>query len=67
MDENFDHIVRSSEQLQHFQHYIAQNPLRTGLKAGTFLLGQGDTGFQPVKPNKTTGRMPVPPSQQHHA
>ena len=58
MDENFDHIVRSEAQLRHFQEYIKENPVKAKLAAGTYLLGQGDTGFQPVKSN-TTGKMPV--------
>lgn len=65
MDENFDHIVRSEEQLRHFQDYIAQNPVKAGLKAGTFLLYKTDTGFQLVKQEKTTGRMSVSPSKRH--
>lgn len=65
MDENFDHIVRSEEQLRHFRQYIAQNPVTARLKAGTFFLHQGDTGFQPVN-LKPTGKMPVSPSRHRH-
>ena len=41
LDESFDHIVRNSHQLVHFQDYIRQNPLKAGLKPGQFLLGCG--------------------------
>ncbi len=67
MDENFDHIVRSVEQLRHFQNYIAQNPVKAALKPGTFLLVQSGTGFQPVSAGKSTGKMPVSPSGGHRA
>ncbi|MGL4399752.1 MAG: transposase [Luteolibacter sp.] len=34
MAEDFDHIVRSERQLQHFQNYIAENPRKAGLGPG---------------------------------
>ena len=46
MDENFDHIVRSSEQLAHFQRYLAANPVKARLREGEFYLWQRDTGKQ---------------------
>ncbi|WP_345738402.1 transposase [Prosthecobacter algae] len=38
--EPFDHIVRSESQLEHFRKYIAENPLKAGLKHG-FVVGSG--------------------------
>jgi len=59
MDENFDHIVRSTDQLRHFEQYIGENPVKAGLKTATFLLRQGVTGFQPVGNQGDTGILPV--------
>jgi putative transposase len=36
-EESFDHLVRSPEQFEHFQRYIAANPIRAGLSAGEYL------------------------------
>ena len=41
MDENFDHSVRTVEQLEFFEQYIRENPAKAGL-------AERDTGFQPV-------------------
>ncbi len=41
LDENFDHLVRSSKQLDCLRIYIEQNPGKAGLKNGEYLLGQG--------------------------
>lgn len=38
-DESFDHIVRSSGQLEKFQHYIRENPIRAGLKPDEYRIG----------------------------
>jgi putative transposase len=38
--EPFDHIVRSGEQMEHFRHYIAQNPAKAGLRNG-YTIGIG--------------------------
>ncbi|MDP0491026.1 MAG: transposase, partial [Verrucomicrobiota bacterium JB023] len=38
--ESYDHLVRSERQLQHYRHYIEENPEKAGLSAG-FLLGKG--------------------------
>src|SRR5262249_42572849 len=35
--DGFDHLVRSSEQFQHFRHYIADNPRRAHLNRGDFV------------------------------
>jgi putative transposase len=35
--EDFDHLVRSEEQFEHYRRYIASNPTRAGLKEGQFL------------------------------
>ena len=37
LDENFDHIVRSSAQLDHFRNYLRDNPNKAGLPPGTFI------------------------------
>jgi type I restriction enzyme R subunit len=36
-EESFDHLVRSPEQFEYLQRYIADNPKRAGLPAGEFL------------------------------
>jgi len=36
-EESFDHLVRSPEQFERFQRYIAENPAKAGLGAGEFL------------------------------
>jgi hypothetical protein len=36
MSENYDHIVRREKQLANFQRYIAENPSKAGLEAGTW-------------------------------
>jgi REP element-mobilizing transposase RayT len=36
--EQFDHLVRSAGQFQHYRRYIAENPRRAGLAAGTYRL-----------------------------
>ena len=38
--EPFDHIVRSEAQLEHFRRYIAENPVKAGLRAG-YVVGRG--------------------------
>ena len=38
--EPYDHIVRSEAQLNHYRQYIAQNPLKAGLRSG-YRLGTG--------------------------
>ena len=35
--DEFDHLVRSEEQLQHFRKYIADNPTKASLNAGEYL------------------------------
>jgi type I restriction enzyme R subunit len=36
--EQFDHLVRSLDQFEHYRRYIAENPRRAGLAAGQFVL-----------------------------
>ena len=36
-EESFDHLVRSPEQFDYFQRYIAENPRKAGLQAGEYL------------------------------
>ena len=36
-EESFDHLVRSPEQFERFEHYIAENPYKAGLREGEFL------------------------------
>ncbi|OYV82532.1 MAG: hypothetical protein B7Z73_17035 [Planctomycetia bacterium 21-64-5] len=38
--ESFDHLVRSLEQFERFQRYIADNPSKAGLKEGEYLYYQ---------------------------
>ena len=45
MNENFDHAVRSWDQLERFRRYIRENPAKAGLREGSFLLGAGKTGI----------------------
>jgi DNA replication and repair protein RecF len=54
MDETFDHIVRSEEQLAHYERYIGDNPGKAGLNAGEFRVGQT---FSLPSPNQ--GRLQV--------
>ncbi len=35
--DGFDHLVRSESQFAYFRHYIADNPLKAGLKPGEFV------------------------------
>ncbi len=44
LDENFDHIVRSQDQLQHFRNYIRDNPKKAHLPTGTFLHYDKESG-----------------------
>ena len=44
LDENFDHIVRSPEQLQHFRNYIRDNPKKAHLPTGTYLHYDKESG-----------------------
>ncbi|MGB7624146.1 MAG: transposase [Terriglobia bacterium] len=46
LDESFDHIVRSIESLRFFEEYIQQNPVRAGLKRGSYILGRGRSRFE---------------------
>jgi len=39
--ESFDHLVRSPEQFAYLQRYIADNPTKAGLKAGSYRLRVG--------------------------
>ena len=36
-EESFDHLVRSSEQFEYLQDYIAKNPVKAGLRAGEYI------------------------------
>jgi REP element-mobilizing transposase RayT len=47
MDENFDHIVRSVEQLEHFRSYIRKNPGKARIADSQFYLGRG-MGLRPA-------------------
>ncbi|MBE7498673.1 MAG: transposase [Verrucomicrobiaceae bacterium] len=39
--EPYDHIVRSEAQTQHYRRYIAENPIKAGLKEGEYACGLG--------------------------
>ncbi|HRI15610.1 MAG TPA: UTP--glucose-1-phosphate uridylyltransferase [Verrucomicrobiota bacterium] len=43
-DESFDHIVRDETQLERFERYIEQNPVRARLNEKSFRLGIGTGG-----------------------
>ncbi|HEX2474639.1 MAG TPA: hypothetical protein VHK01_07835, partial [Lacipirellulaceae bacterium] len=36
-EESFDHLVRSPEQFEYFQRYIAENPRKASLNPGDYL------------------------------
>jgi type I restriction enzyme R subunit len=36
-EESFDHLVRSSEELEYLQRYIAENPMNANLREGEYL------------------------------
>ncbi len=36
-EESFDHLVRSPEHFERFRRYIAENPVRAGLRSGEYL------------------------------
>ena len=71
MEESFDRIVRSVEQLGYYQRYIRENPTNAGLRAGQFRLGSGlglrippaasgdgKTGVPPVEAEPVSGETP---------
>jgi type I restriction enzyme R subunit len=37
-EESFDYMVRSNSQFEHFQRYIAENPVKARLQPGEYLL-----------------------------
>ncbi len=45
MDESFDHAVRSELQLERFRRYIRENPMKAGLKEGSFSLWQSQSAI----------------------
>ncbi len=47
MDESFDHIVRSWDQLEHFRHYIRKNPASGDTQSGR--------GGSPLRPHHNQG------------
>lgn len=55
LDESFDHIVRSFEQLEFYRAYIRENPTKAKLRAGQFCAGTGTVPLQ-VKKNKDMGK-----------
>ena len=73
MDERYDRILRSWQQLEFIRDYIRQNPANAGIAEDRFRQGRGttglhlapdgDTGFQPVALGKA-GRMPASPSHR---
>lgn len=46
MPEDFDHAVRSWQQLLYFRRYIEDNPRKAGLEPGQYILGMG-SGLRP--------------------
>ncbi len=64
MDENFDHTVRSSEQLAHFQRYLAANPVKARLREEEYYLWQqSDTGFPACEPQPAEGALLYPEAE----
>ena len=45
LEETWDHIVRSTAQLEHFRSYIQENPIKGRLPQGEFIVGCG-TGLK---------------------
>ena len=45
--ESFDHIIRNEHQLERFERYIAENPIRARLASGSFRSGCGKGGVLP--------------------
>ncbi len=65
MDENFDHTVRSSEQLAHFQRYLAENPVKARLKEDEYYLWQkSDTGFPACESHPAKGALLNPVAEE---
>lgn len=65
-DESFDHIVRDEHQLERFEQYIQENPVRARLSEGKFRLGNGiaSRGLQAGAPaGQMTGEGACPTSQ----
>ena len=44
LEETFDHVVRSEDQLDHFRRYIRENPRKAHLRTGAYRLGTGESG-----------------------
>ncbi len=57
MDEPFDHIVRSIDQLGHFRRYIAENPRQAGLREDEYAIGFGSDKISPEKLFKNSSSM----------
>ena len=49
-EDGFDHLVRSPEQFVHYRRYIAENPVRVGLRDGEFVVYQ----HQPIEESTTS-------------
>jgi REP element-mobilizing transposase RayT len=39
--EPYDHLVRSEAQMHHYRRYIAENPIKAGLREGEYACGLG--------------------------
>ncbi|HBC87816.1 MAG TPA: restriction endonuclease, partial [Lentisphaeria bacterium] len=48
MDESYDHIVRSLEQLEFYRNYIRENPAKAHLSIGKYRMKECSTGVSPV-------------------
>jgi putative transposase len=44
--EPYDHIVRSEAQFQHYRRYIAENPIKAGLRPHEYAVGLGKQQFK---------------------
>jgi REP element-mobilizing transposase RayT/type I restriction-modification system DNA methylase subunit len=65
LDESYDHIVRSEAQYKHFLRYIADNPIKAGLRENEYWLlkGGADIPVCSSSPTRQT-RMSAPLSER---
>ena len=62
-DESYDHIVRSSSQLDFYRNYIRKNPVKAGLKNINSQCGTGVTPAISAIPLEETNKIKTPLSQ----
>ena len=57
-DENYDRIVRSLDELQHYRDYVARNPQNAELREGEFIVERVEV----LQPNDRAGETPAGPT-----